>query len=119
MLITLASCAAAHDIPNDVTVQIFVKPEREQLNLMVRVPLKAIRDVIFPERGPGYLDLDRTDALLPDAAILWISDFLELYEGDIRLPKKPKVVAARIALESDRSFASYEDAVAHLTGPRL
>src|SRR5260370_11274183 len=97
----------------------FVKPEGQHLNLLVRVPLKSIRDVIFPERGPGYLDLDRTHALLPDAAILWISDFLELYEGETRLPKKPRVVAARIALESDRSFTSYEDAVAHLTGPRL
>jgi len=86
---------------------------------MVRVPLKAIRDINFPERGPGYLDLDRTDPLLSDAATLWISDFLDLYEDDVRLPKKPRIVAARISLESDRSFTSYEDAVAHFKGPPL
>ncbi len=38
---------------------------------------------------------------------MWISDFIEAYEGDARLAK-PRVVETRIALESDRSFASYE-----------
>lgn len=110
--------AAAHDIPNDVTVQAFVKPQGDRLHLLVRVPLKAMRDIEFPERGPGYLDLARADALLPDAATLWISDFIEVYEGETRLPK-PQVVATRVSLQSDRSFISYEEALAHLTGPRL
>ena len=108
--------AAAHDIPNDLTVQVFLKPQGDHLQLLVRVPLKAIRDVVFPERGPGYLDLDQIAPYLPDAAILWISDFIELYEGETRLPKKPRVAAARISLQSDRSFASYEEALAHLAG---
>ena len=34
-------CAPAHDIPNDVTVQAFVKPEGQQLHVLVRVPLEA------------------------------------------------------------------------------
>jgi hypothetical protein len=107
-----------HDIPNDVMVQTFVKPEGQHLNLLVRVPLKALRDVDFPLRGPGYLDLTRVDRFLPDAATLWISDLIDLYEEASRLPK-PKVAAARISLESDRSFTSYETAVADLTGARL
>jgi hypothetical protein len=119
LMLALPYCANAHDIPNDVTAQIFVKPEGEHLNVLVRVPLKSIRDVIFPERGPGYLDFDRTEPLLADAAILWISDFLELYEGDLRLPKKPRVAAARVSLESDRSFVSYENALSHFREPRL
>jgi hypothetical protein len=114
----LPRIAAPHDIPNDVTVQAFVKPESERLHLMVRVPLKAIRDISFPERGQGYLDLARVDALLPDAAVMWISDFIEVYEGDARLAK-PRVLETRIALESDRSFTSYEQALAHVTGPKL
>ncbi len=118
MLCALPRGAAGHDIPNDVTVQMFVKPEGERLHLLVRVPLKAIRDINFPERGPGYLDLARVDSLLPDAAVMWISDFIELYEGDARLAR-PRVVETRIALESDRSFASYEQALAHITGPKL
>jgi len=36
------------------------RPERQHLNVLVRVPLKSIRDVVFLERGNGYLDLDRT-----------------------------------------------------------
>ena len=95
-----------------------MKPAGEQLRLLVRVPLKALRDVQFPERGPGYLDLERVDALLPDAANLWIADFIEVYENDTRLPK-PRVVATLVSLPSDKSFASYEQALAHVTGPRL
>lgn len=118
ILCPLSQTAAAHDIPNDVTVQMFFRPEGERLHLLVRVPLKAIRDVNFPERGPGYLDLARVDALLPDAAVMWIADFIEVYQGDARL-EKPRVVETRIALESDRSFASYEQAFVHVTGPKL
>jgi HupE / UreJ protein len=108
----------AHDIPNDVTVQVFVKPDGARLHLLVRTPLRACRDVDFPKRGPGYLDLARADASLRDAATQWISDAVQLYEGDSALPK-PRVVEARVSLESDRSFASYEEALAHVTGARL
>ena len=114
----LASSAFAHEIPNDVTVQAFVKPQGDRLHLLVRVPLKAMRDVIFPERGPGYLDLERVHPLLADASTLWISDFIDLYEGDTHLPK-PKIIATILSLESDRSFSSYEAALAHVMGPRL
>jgi hypothetical protein len=114
----LSPHAVAHDIPNDVTVQAFLKPSGDRAHLLVRVPLKAMRDIVFPERGPGYLDLERVAPLLPDATVLWISDFIDLYEGDSRLPK-PKVVATQISLESDRSFADYDTALAHVTGPPL
>ena len=36
----------------------------------------------------------------------------------MRLPP-PRIVQARVSLPSDRSFASYEQARAHLDGPRL
>ena len=45
--------AAAHDIPSDVTVQLFVKPAGPSLELLVRVPMSAMRDIDFPRRGPG------------------------------------------------------------------
>ena len=118
-LFCLLPClAAAHNIPNDVNVQMFVKPEGQHLHLIVRVPLKAMRDISFPERGQGYLDLGRAAALLPGAARLWIAGFFEVYEGDNLLPN-PQVVATRISLPSDFSFASYEQARAHVTGPPL
>lgn len=117
-LLFLPCFARAHDIPSDVTVQMFVKPEGRHLHLLVRVPLKAMRDISFPERGPGYLDLVRTGPLLPGAAKLWIAGFFEVYEGDALL-SNPQVIATRISLPSDFSFASYEGAFAHVTGPPL
>jgi len=116
--LTFALPAAAHDIPKDVTVQAFLKPEGRRLHLLVRVPLGAMRDVDFPTRGPGYLDLGRTEAYLRDAARLWIADQVELLEGDARI-EDPRIVALQVSLPSDQSFASYEKAVAHFTGPSL
>ena len=110
--------ATAHDIPNDVVVQSFLRPSGSHLDLLVRVPLQALRDISFPERPPGYLDLSRVDTILPDAATLWLSDFIELYEGDRRLPK-PRVLETRISLPSDRSFTSLDEELAHLRGPKL
>ena len=109
---------AAHDIPSDATVQMFVKPAGNRLNILVRVPLKTMRDVEFPERVQGYLDFNRVEPLLRESATLWISDFIDVYEGDERL-SKPRVVETRLSLESDPSFASYETALVHVTGPKL
>jgi hypothetical protein len=118
LFFALPRTGAAHDIPADATVQAFVKPAGDRMYFLVRVPLKAIRDVDFPQRDGGYLDLEKLSPLLPDAAVLWISNFTEIYEGDELLPK-PRVAATQISLESDRSFASFEEAFAHTTGPRL
>ncbi len=117
--LALAAFAAAHDIPNDVTTQLFLKPEGQKLNVLVRVPLGAIRDVVFPERGPGYLDIARAEPLAADASIQWIADFLGLSEGEDRIAGKPRIAGARISLPSDRSFDSFEHAVAHIRGPAL
>ena len=113
--------ARAHDIPNDVTVQTFFKPEGRTLRLVLRVPLVAMRDMDYPKMGPRnseMLDLARADKTLRDAATLWVADFMDVYEDDVKLPY-PKVAAVRASLQSDRSFTSYETAFAHVTGPRL
>jgi hypothetical protein len=113
---------AAHDIPNDVTVQTFLKPDGQRLRLLVRVPLGAMRDIDYPRpRGAtnaDLLDLARAEASLRDAATLWLGDFLELYENDQPLGA-PQVVSVRASLQADKSFASYEEALAHVTGPPL
>ena len=110
--------AAAHDIPNDATVQMFFKPDGKHLSVLVRVPLKTMRDVEFPEREQGYIDLARVDQTLREASSLWISDFIDVYEGDALLPK-PRIVETRLSFESDPSFASYDQALAHVNGPKL
>src|SRR4029079_12417423 len=77
----------AHDIPNDVPVQTFVKPEGARLRLLVRVPLQAMRDMDYPKprnttRG-DLMDLGRAESTLRDASTLWISDFIDVYENDV------------------------------------
>jgi hypothetical protein len=114
----LAPLAAAHTIPNDVTAQVFFRPDGQRLRVLVRVPLKAMRDVEFPLRGPGYLDLERVDPILNDSAIIWIANALDVYEDHALLPK-PALLATRVSLESDKSFESYDTALAHLSGPKL
>jgi hypothetical protein len=116
--IALATSVLAHDIPNDVTVQAFLKPDGNRLHLLIRCPLKAMRDVNFPTKDPYFLNIAGTENLMPDAVTLWISDFITLYEGATPLPK-PKVTATRLSLESDHSFVSYDQAAAHVAGPIL
>jgi hypothetical protein len=110
--------ANAPDNPQSVTVLAFVKPEADKLRLVVRVPLEAIRDVKFPLRGPGYLELSKLAPDLPGAAKLWIADYVRLYENDTPLGDA-RIVATRISLPSDRSFESYERALAHASDPPL
>jgi hypothetical protein len=109
----LPTVSSAHDIPADVTVQAYVKAEGQRLRVLVRVPLRAMRDIDFPTRGAGFLDLGRADPYLRDAVMLWIAGSLEIYEGSTRL-LPPSGVRAIVSLPSDRSFVSYEDAAAHI-----
>jgi hypothetical protein len=118
LLVAMAATPSAHDIPNDVVVHAFVRPEGSRLRLLVRAPLAAMRDVQFPTRGQGNLDFGRVDPFLREAATLWIGHGIDIYEGGTRLGP-PQLVSVRVSLPSDRSFGSYETAVAHLTGPPL
>ena len=101
--------ALAHEIPSDVRVWAFVKPEGKTLQLLMRVPLTAMREVDIPKRGPGFLDLARADAALRTAANLWLADNIDIYEGATRLAY-PRVIDARVSLPSDKSFASFVEA---------
>ena len=103
-------CAArvqAHEIPSDVTVQVYLQPAGEQLTVLIRVPLIAMRDFEFATRGPGYLDLGRVDRQLEDAVRLWLLDDLALFENGVQLPS-PEIAAVRLALPSDRAFDDFD-----------
>ncbi len=108
----------AHEIPSDVTVQAWIRPEQGRLHVLMRVPLEAMADMNWPTRGPGYLDLAQVDGVLRNAATLWIANDVEIYEDGRRLPI-PTITAARVSLPSDPSFASYSQAHAHITTGRL
>jgi hypothetical protein len=49
---------------------------------------------------------------------LWITENIVLYEDGARVAS-PNIVEARVSLPSDKSFASYDEALAHVRGPRL
>ena len=108
----------AHEIPARVTVLVLVRPEGQTLRLLVRAPLEAMRDIQFPVRGSGYLDLARSGPALDDAARLWIADALELSENG-RTLGSARIAATRVSLPSDRSFDSWRHALAHVQGAPL
>jgi len=109
---------SAHDIPVDILINMFVKPEGTRLHVLVRVPLGAMRDVDFPLHGAGFLTLPVPETVLRDAARLWLAQAVDVYEGETRLGP-PDVVATRLSLPSDRAFTSYAAAAAHLAGGHL
>jgi hypothetical protein len=110
--------ASAHDIPSDVKLLVFVKPQAQQLTLLVRVPMAALREIDIPLRPGGFIDLGRAEPALREAAALWLLDNLALFEEGRPLPR-PNIVQARISLASDRSFTDYDRALAHLAAPRI
>jgi len=118
LMLAAAERPAGHEIPSDVTVQAFVKPEGRRLRVAVRVPLRAMRDVNFPTQGPGYLVPADVEPLARDAAMLWLGQNIDVFEDASRI-QGTELVAVRVSLPSDRSFASYDEAIGHVTGPRL
>lgn len=113
-----AEAPVVHDIPRDVTVQAFVRPSGGTLKFLVRVPLEAMRDIEFPTYGLGFLDIEAAEPDLRDAATTWLENYVTFFE-DGRDLGQPRLLTARVTLPSDRSFATFESAEAHLRGPRL
>jgi hypothetical protein len=118
IITALALRAAAHEIPNDVKINAFVKPAGNTLTLLMRVPLAAMIEVDFPKRGAGYLVISRADDALRHAVKLYLTDNITITENDAPLPP-PRVLYARVSLPSDRSFTSYDAARAHVASPPL
>ena len=99
-------------------MRIIVKPAGDRLQLLVRAPLEAMQDIEFPLFGQGYLDVARADTALRNAALLWLANDIQVYEDEHALPRLT-LVAARASIPSDRSFAAYDTALAHIRAPPL
>ena len=117
VLLWAVAPAAAHDIPTDVRVQLFLRPQGQVLRLVARMPVAAMNDIDWPVEGV-LLKLARTAPLLKDAATAWIARRIDVYEGDLRLDAA-RITAVRISLPADSSFGSYETALSHVTGASL
>ena len=111
--------ATAHDVPDDVKVRIFLKPEGNRMLILVRMPASAMIDILFPTvPGSDWLDLKQIDGFAREGAKVWIADLLSLYEDGSSLPE-PQLRAVRVSRATNASFQSFAGALAHVNGPAL
>ncbi|MEM9209837.1 MAG: HupE/UreJ family protein, partial [Pseudomonadota bacterium] len=110
--------AHAHEIPTDVVVQSYLAPADDRVELLLRVPLEAMRDVDLPIRGPGYIDIPAADTYLRDAAEIWLANFVTIHADRVPLDTW-RIDAVRLSLPSNRSFANYESATTHIDAGNL
>lgn len=115
--LALLRAAHAHEVPSDVTVRLLVRPDGDRAVVLVRAPLEAMQDIVFPTFGPGYLDVPNAAPQLRNAAQVWLLDNLELYEGERRVPLS--IVGVRASIPSDRAFAEFDTALAHFNDAPL
>jgi hypothetical protein len=108
----------AHEIPKSVTIIAYLKPDSSTLRVVARVPLEAMRDIQWPLRGPGYLELGKLDALMRDGVKIWVIDNLKIYENGSPIGGAA-IRAVRVSLMSDRSFETYNRAREHFVEPAL
>jgi hypothetical protein len=116
--VVFSSSALAHDVPDDVVVQAFLRPSGGQLSLVVRVPLTAMRDVDVPARAGGFVDLARVEPALRHAATIWLVQGIDVLQDGRVLPQG-RLQAVRLSLPSDRAFENIETARARIAGPPL
>ncbi|HYA17026.1 MAG TPA: HupE/UreJ family protein [Bryobacteraceae bacterium] len=111
--------AAAHEVPDHVIMRVFLKPQHDRLQILVRIPTVALIDTLFPMLPDSlFLDLKQTNEAASMPARVWVADLLSIHEGDTLLPR-PRVVKTMISRDSDISFNTYADALAHINGPPL
>lgn len=108
----------SHEIPERVALRAWVMPRGDSLTLLLRVPLESMRDLDFPERPDGALDLRRVRDLLDEAARTWVAPYVVL-RADGSALAAPRVAGARIALPDDRSFDDAAAAVRGFAAPPL
>jgi hypothetical protein len=102
-----------------VTVKAFAVIEHGHLELLVRVPLAAVKDVQFPTRGDaGNLDVAAVRSMLTGTARHWIAPCFSVFENGMLL-SPPEISGTRLSLNADRSFDSYAGALARFTAPDL
>lgn len=122
MLLTISyvfiPAAKAHDIPPSVTIHMYVKPEGDTLKLLLRVPIDSMSELVYPTWGPGFMDFERVDPILLDAAQVYLTDELRIFENGIEIEDKT-ITAYRLDTPQDRSFSEYDTAIANIKSPRL
>ena len=117
-LLCFASPLHAPEVPQRVAVRAFVQRDGRALRLLVRVPLEAMRDIDFPLRDDGALDMIGARALLAEAAETWIVSAIRIDANGIAVPS-PRLSGARLAIPNDHVFDSFNTARASFATPPL
>lgn len=107
----------AHEPPERVAVKMLAVQQADQLELMLRVPLAAMRDLDFPVDERGFLQLAEAGPRLQDAVNLWLLNEIQLFGNGERIPGEAAGIL--LALPSDLSFADPVSAGRHFAGPGL
>jgi hypothetical protein len=108
--------ASSHDIPDEIIVSSFIKPEGDRLVAVTRIPLALLEGMAFPKRGPGYLDLVRMEASAARAAQAVAQGFV-IHENGARLGVPS--ARTRVSQPSEDAFGNFDTALAHVLGPAL
>lgn len=103
---------AAHEVPAAVEVNIWLRPQAERLDLLLRLPLRALRDIPFPELPNGELDTARLAPALPPAIKTNLLDALAL-KANGQSVSPYRIEHVQLSLPSDRSFEDFSAALAH------
>jgi hypothetical protein len=111
--------AAGHEVPDDVKIRVFLKPQNRRMLILVRIPANALIDILFPMLPQSdWLDLRQIDGFAAEGAKVWIADLLSIYEGENALAE-PDLLAVRISRSNDASFNTFQEALKHINGERL
>jgi HupE / UreJ protein len=105
--------AGAHEFKMESLINSFVKVDQHEVHLVVRLPMHITKTVKFPVRG-AEIDIANAGPAL-HRMVEGLGHDVFLWEGGTRLV--PKSGIARVSLPSDRSFQSYDQAVAHVAEP--
>ena len=68
LLVGLQALVRAHDVPDEIDIQSYLKPAGTELQVLLRIPLLAVTDANLPKDGTGYLAMPYLDPALRDAA---------------------------------------------------
>ena len=116
LLAGLAARADAHELVKQTVIRAYVRPQADELDVLLRLPLTLLADMELPRRGAGFLDLDTINDSLSAAATVAAEQF-RLFEEDTVIESSQAY--SRISLPSDDSFRDFPSALSHIRGPPL
>ena len=113
-----SSAVHAHDIPSRVTVYAFVKPAGNELTALLRVPMEALSEIVFPLRGPGYLRISEAESAQEEAARVYVTESIHFFENGVELTEK-ELITTRVSLPSNQTFRDFETAMENILSEPL